>query len=83
MIGTADLVAVDEVTVHVVQLCVASSHISPETKGCLLAYLRVISQLMRLWYLSHRQPVKAQASLHIRAVLPEPSLFAHMKYGSK
>ena len=26
--------------------------------------------------------MKAQASLHIRAVLPEPSLFAHMKYGS-
>ena len=29
---------------------------------------------MRLWYISHRQPAKAQASLHIRAVLPEPSL---------
>ena len=26
---------------------------------------------------------KAQASLCIRAVLPEPSLFAHMKYGSR
>ena len=25
----------------------------------------------------------AQASLRIRAVLPEPSLFAHMKYGSR
>ena len=31
---------------------------------------------MRLWYLSHRRPVKAQASLRIRAVLPEPLLFA-------
>ena len=41
------------------------------------------SQLMRLWYLSHRRPAKAQASLHIRAVSPEPSLFAHMKYGSR
>ena len=30
---------------------------------------------MRLWYLSHRRPAKAQASLRIRAVLPEPSLF--------
>ena len=42
-----------------------------------------LSQLMRLWYLSHRWPTKAQASLCIRAVLPEPSLFAHMKYGSR
>ena len=42
-----------------------------------------MSQLMRLWYLSHRQPAKAQASLRIRAVLPEPLLFAHIKHGSK
>ena len=28
------------------------------------------------------RPAKAQASLRIRAVSPEPSLFAHMKYGS-
>ena len=41
-----------------------------------------MSQLMRLWYLSHRRPAKAQASLRIRAVSLEPSLFAHMKYGS-
>ena len=38
---------------------------------------------MRLWYLSHRRPAKAQASLRIHAVSPEPSLFAHMKYGSR
>ena len=38
---------------------------------------------MRLWYLSQRRPAKAQASLCIRAVSPEPSLFAHMKYGSR
>ena len=42
-----------------------------------------MSQRMRLWYLSHRQQAKAQASLRIRAVSPEPSLFAHMKYGSR
>ena len=30
-----------------------------------------------------RRPAKAQASLCIRAVSPEPSLFAHMKYGSR
>ena len=42
-----------------------------------------MSQLMRLCYLSRRRPAKAQAVLRIRAVSPEPSLFAHMKYGSK
>ena len=34
-----------------------------------------LSHLMRLWYLSHRRLAKAQASLHIRAVSPEPSPF--------
>ena len=38
---------------------------------------------MRLWYLSHRRPAKAQASLRIRTVSPEPLLFAHIKYGSR
>ena len=42
-----------------------------------------MSQLMRLWYLPHRRPAKAPASLRIRAVSPEPSLFAHIKYGSR
>ena len=46
-------------------------------------FINHLSQLMRLWYLSHRRPEKAQASLCIRAVSPEPSLFAHMKYGSR
>ena len=32
---------------------------------------------------SHRRPAKALASLRNRAVSPEPSLFAHMKYGSR
>ena len=45
--------------------------------------LLYFSQLMRLWYLSHMQPAKAQASLRIRAVSLEPSLFTHMKYGSR
>ena len=35
------------------------------------------------FYLSHRRTAKAQARLRICAVLPEPSLFAHMKYGSR
>ena len=38
---------------------------------------------MRLWYFSHRRPVKAQASLRICVVSPEPSLFTYMKYGSR
>ena len=42
-----------------------------------------MSQLMRLWYLSHRRPAKAQASLRSRAVSPAPSLFAHIKYGRR
>ena len=42
-----------------------------------------MSQLTRLCYLSHRRPAKTQASLGICAVSPEPSLFAHMKYGSR
>ena len=42
-----------------------------------------LSHLMRLWYLSHRRPAKAQASLRIRAVSPEPSLFADMKYACR
>ena len=40
-------------------------------------------QLMRFWYLSHRRKVEAQASLRISAVSPEPSRFAHMKYGRR
>ena len=42
-----------------------------------------MSQHMRLWYLPDRRRAKAQASLHICAVSPEPSLFAHMMYGSR
>ena len=45
--------------------------------------LNEISQLMRLWYSLYRQTAKAQARLSIRAVSPEPSLFAHIKYGSR
>ena len=42
-----------------------------------------MSQLMNNWYLSHRQPAKAQASLRIRAISPEALLFAHIKYGRR
>ena len=46
-------------------------------------WTKKMSQLMRLRHLSHRRPVKVQASLRICAVSPEPSLFAHMKYESR
>ena len=36
-----------------------------------------------MWYLSHRRTAKAQARLCIPAVSPEPSLFAHITYGSR
>ena len=42
-----------------------------------------MSQLMRLWYLSHMRPAKAQASLRIRVVSSDPSLIAHINYGSR
>ena len=42
-----------------------------------------MSQLMRFWYLSHRRPAKAKASLRICAVSPEPLLFAHMNYSRR
>ena len=50
---------------------------------CLTLGFLYLSQLMRLWYLSHWRPAKAQAILRIRAVSQEPLLFAHMKYGSR
>ena len=50
------------------------------TKHCITNNL---SQLMRLWYLSYRRPAKVQASLRACTVSPEPSLFAHIKYGNR
>ena len=49
--------------------------------GITVGYARnyVLSQLMRLCYLAHRRPAKAQASLHIPAGSPQPLLFAHMQ----
>ena len=37
----------------------------------------------RIWYLSHLQAAKVQASLHIRAVSPEPPLLAHTSNESR
>ena len=52
-------------------------------KSCQIHNGYNLSQHKRLWSLSHRRPAKAQVSLRIRAVSPEPSLFAHMKNGSR
>ena len=50
----------------------------------LMLTITLLRQLMRLLgYLSYRRPAKAQASLRIRALSPEPSLFAYMTYGSR
>ena len=51
-------------------------------QNCVIVHMKM-SQLMRLRYLSHRRPAKAQVSLRIRAVSPEPSLFAYLKDGSR
>ena len=48
-----------------------------------LIQIALVSRLMRLWYLSHRWPAKAQVSLRVCAVSSEPSLFTHMKYRSR
>ena len=64
----------------IVKYLVKGPPINPYKWSC---WTSNMSKLMRLWYLSHRRPAKAQASLRIRAVSPEPSLFAHMKYGSR
>ena len=42
-----------------------------------------VHEIMVLITSIYRRPAKARASLRIRAVSPEPSLFAHMKYGSR
>ena len=36
-----------------------------------------MGRVKRIWYLSHMRAAKAQASLRIRAVSPEPPLLAH------
>ena len=42
-----------------------------------------MDRVKRIWYLSPMRAAKVQASLHIRAVSPEPSLLAHTSRESK
>ena len=37
----------------------------------------ILDRIKRIWYLSPMRAAKVQASLHIRAVSPEPPLLAH------
>ena len=43
----------------------------------------IMSQPMRLWYLSHRRQAMALASLCIRVVSPVTSLFVQINYASR
>ena len=42
-----------------------------------------MNRVKRIWYLSPMRAAKVQASLRIRAVLPEPSLRAHTSSESR
>ena len=45
--------------------------------------MHYLDRVKRLWYLSPMRAAKVQASLHIRAVSPEPSLLAHTSSESR
>ena len=64
---------------HALALCLMARPFEKVTKR----RQKITSSWDYLWFLSHRRPAKAQASLRIRAVLLEPLLFAHMKHGSR
>ena len=54
------------------------------SEGSHIAVLKKkMSKPMWKWSLSHRRAAKAQTSLRIRAVWPQPSLFAHTINGSR
>ena len=42
-----------------------------------------MNRVKRIWYLSPMRAAKVQASMHIRAVSPEPSLLAHRSSESR
>ena len=46
-------------------------------------YLWHMDRVKRIWYLSHMRAAKVQASLHIRAVSPEPPLLTHTSSESR
>ena len=48
-----------------------------------LSFYMYMDRVKRIWYLSPMRAAKVQASLSIRAVLPEPSLLAHTSSESR
>ena len=50
---------------------------------CVILPPQYIGLVKRIWYLSPLRAAKAQASLRIRAVSPEPPLLAHTSSESK
>ena len=51
--------------------------------NCMSERRRNMSRVKRIWYLSPMRAAKVQASLHIRAVSPEPPLLAHTSSESR
>ena len=51
--------------------------------SCQNIMMRTMDRVKRIWYLSTMRAAKVQASLRIRAVSPEPSLFAHTSSESR
>ena len=68
---------------------ILSSKMASFTSTVYKATKQPIQCILNIWASSwdygtyHRRPGKTQASLRIHAVSPEPSLFPHMKYGSR
>ena len=58
-------------------------NIMMRTNGPRQANLVLINRVKRIWYLSTMRAAKVQASLRIRTVSPEPSLFAHTSSESR
>ena len=50
---------------------------------CIEVTKHIMDRVKRIWYLSPMRAAKVQASLHIRAVSPEPPLLAHTSSESR
>ena len=68
------------------EMFVKSSQVQCLRPDCATHFTLLIHQLgraKRVWYLSPMRAAKVQASLHIRAVSPEPPLLAHTSSESR
>ena len=66
-----------------IQQGMKQNKITNEKPGNYCTRIKLLFEPAHVWYLSHRRPAKAQASLHIHAVSSELSPFAYMKYGKR